>query len=81
MDTVVKKAKALMSGIKKGSWRTTAAGLLTGLASLAIQASYFLDDNPLTVVNFNEVWIAIGVISVGLSARDNSVSSEQAGVK
>lgn len=81
VDVLVKKVKDAMSAVKKGSWKTTVAGLLTGLASLAFQLSYFLDDNPATVVNFNEVWIALGVLSVGLAARDNSVSSEQAGVK
>jgi hypothetical protein len=46
-----------------------------------MQLSYFMDGNPSTVVNFNEVLVALGVLGVGLAARDNSVSSEQAGVK
>jgi hypothetical protein len=81
VDVLVKKVEAIMSAAMKGSWKTTLLGLGPGVAVLLMQLSYFIDGNPSTVVNFNEVLVALGVLGVGLAARDNSVSSEQAGVK
>jgi hypothetical protein len=81
VDALVKKVQEVMSAVKKGSWKTTLSGLGPGVAVLLMQLSYLIDGNPATVVDFSEVAVAIGVIFVGLSARDNSVSSEQAGAK
>lgn len=81
MDALVKKVQAIMSTVKKGSWKTTLSGLGPGVAVLLMQLSYLIDGKPETVVNFSEIAVALGVLFVGLSARDNSVSSEQAGAK
>jgi hypothetical protein len=64
-----------------GSWRTTAAGLLGALALAAPQIAHAIDADPLTVCDWS---IVLGALIVGLglgAARDNRVSSEQAGAK
>lgn len=61
------------------SWKTTAAGVLGGLAILCHQAQALLDSDPLTVVSFEAVTMALGLLGVGLFARDNGVTSEAAG--
>ena len=63
------------------SWKTTAAGILCAVATLLAQASNFLDGKPETVVDLTAVTSAFGILWLGISARDNSVSSERAGVK
>jgi hypothetical protein len=57
----------------KGSWKTTTAGIVSGIAIIATQFSYLLDADPATV------FAALGVIGIGFFARDNNVSSEKAG--
>jgi hypothetical protein len=61
------------------SWKTSTTGIVAVLAALANAASLLLDDNPATVPD----WTAtIAAISAGLGlifARDNKVTSEQAG--
>lgn len=74
---MVEQAKA--AAVK--SWKTTAAGVLAGIAILAHQLGLALDGDPTTVVSVEAVTTALGIIGVGLFARDNGVSSEQAGVK
>lgn len=61
------------------SWKTTAAGFLSGLGILCHQAVALLDDNAATVVSFEAVMLALGLMGVGMFARDNNVTSEQAG--
>lgn len=63
------------------SWKTTAAGMLGAVSILLAQASYFLDGKPETVVDLTAITTAAGLIWLGISARDNNVSSERAGVK
>lgn len=65
----------------KGSWKTTAAGILSFIAVLAVNVSAFLDSNPETTPEWSAVGAA-AVVAWGLfKARDNDVSSEQAGAK
>ena len=62
------------------SWRTTALGVLTFLGALGFQLKYMWDDDPSTLVDWNAVIAAAGVMLVGFTARDNQVTSEEAGV-
>lgn len=65
----------------KGSWKTTAFGILSALGIIATQVSYLLDADPATVFSLEAVFAALGVIGIGFFARDNNVSSEQVGAK
>lgn len=69
-----------MSG-KRRSWKTTVAGLITLLMLAGPQVQLLLDGNAST----NPDWaiMAAGVSAfIGLlKARDNDVSSEEAGAK
>ncbi len=63
------------------SWRTTVTGILTILVAVAAAGKAFFDGDPSTVPNWEAV-IAAVIAGVGLiSARDNKVSSEEAGIK
>lgn len=70
--------KAAASAAAK-SWRTTLAGWAAGLAILAHQVAVALDDDPATAVSFELVAAGLGMLGVGLFARDSGVTSEQAG--
>jgi hypothetical protein len=65
----------------KGSWKTTAVGILTAIGIIATQVSYLLDTDPETVFNLQAVFAALGVAGIGFFARDNNVNSEAAGAK
>ena len=68
----------------KGSWRTTAAGVLGSLMILMSNAVAVIDNDPATVINLQIVLAEVGTLAMGLglmAARDNGVSSEQAGAK
>lgn len=90
--TLIEKARLLLAVRKawkrirnadmkiKGSWKTTAAGFLTLTATLISAAVAVLDENPATTINVEEVLGAITGIGL-MFARDNSVSSEDAGAK
>jgi hypothetical protein len=63
------------------SWKTTVAGVLTALLPVLNAVSAFLDNDPLTIPDWG---LAIAAVTAGLGlifARDNGVSSEEAGAK
>lgn len=63
------------------SWKTTLAGIGTILVPLGAALTAQFDGDPNTVANWGlVVTVAIGAIGLML-ARDNDVSSEQAGAK
>ena len=65
----------------KGSWRTTTLGIIGGLTALFGAAQAYLDTDPATTPDWTALIAAI-TMSVGLIfARDNKVSSEEAGAK
>lgn len=68
----------------KKSWRTTTCGVLALVASAIPLAIAFLDGDPATTVGMEQLSaVGMGVAAFfGLKlARDNSVTSEQAGAK
>jgi hydrogenase/urease accessory protein HupE len=65
----------------KTSWKTTTAGVAGIAIAILSVAQATLDGDPLTVPNW-EAAIAAVVTGLGLLfARDNNVTSEQAGAK
>ena len=63
------------------SWKTTAAGWATFIAALATQLNVEWDGDPLTVANWGIVVAAL-FLALGLTAaRDNGVTSKQAGAE
>ncbi len=67
--------------MKKQSWKTSLSGIFAGLAILLAQAITLTDSDPLTNPEYTQIVAAIGLIVMGLNARDNDVTSEQAGAK
>lgn len=65
----------------KKSWRTTFFGLLYACFVLVGEAYMEFDNNPDTKINWTNVGEALTVLGIGFSARDDKVSSEQAGIK
>lgn len=63
------------------SWRTTVAGIAAIVTAVASAIAALLDNDPTTVPEWGAVAAAV-MAGVGLlNARDNNVSSEQAGAK
>lgn len=63
------------------SWKTTTLGILTILGSVIAAVQALIDNDPLTIPNWSAVITAATAGFGLLFARDNSVSSEQAGIK
>lgn len=61
----------------KGSWRTTALGILGGIGILVGQATAVLDHDPATVFSWDLTLGALGLLGIGWFSRDKGVSSEQ----
>jgi len=65
---------------RKASWKTTTGGVIALLVLLLNAAAAMLDDDPETNPDLNAIGVAAVAVSA-LFARDNSVSSEEAGAK
>lgn len=63
----------------QGSWRTTSAAVLLAVSSIFLEISYMLDEDDKTNMNFARVMSGVAVIYGLLNARDDKVTSEQAG--
>jgi len=63
------------------SKKTTIAGIIGGLSIILTQVWYALDADPATVMSFEAIIAAFGVLGIGWFARDNDVTSEKAGAK
>ena len=63
----------------KKSWKTTAAGIAAIVIAVASLVQAQFDGDPSTVPNYEIAIAAIMSGLVGLFARDNDVTSEQAG--
>ena len=63
------------------SWKTTTAGIAAIVAALATAVGALFDADPLSMPDWGAVAAAV-MAGVGLiAARDNGVTSEQAGAK
>lgn len=62
------------------SWKTTLLGVLALLGAVAAAGTAVFDADPNTVPNVNELLAAFTGLGL-MYARDNNVSSEQAGAK
>ena len=63
------------------SWKTTTLGILTLVGAAVAAAKALLDNDPTTVPNWEAVITAATAGFGLLFARDNNVTSEQAGAK
>lgn len=63
------------------SWRTSLSGILPGAIVLLTQVNYLCDQDPKTVFDITVCIQAFSLIMIGLTARDNVVTSKQAGAK
>lgn len=68
-----------MKSLFSKSWKTTAAGVVAFLALVFGEVQKELDDDPETNANWNVIVEAGALLWMGLSGRDNNVSSEQVG--
>ena len=63
------------------SWKTTTAGIAAIVAALATAVGALFDADPMTMPDWGAVGAAV-MAGIGLiAARDNGVTSEQAGAK
>jgi len=72
----------------KKSFKTTAGGVLQLIAAISIAAFALIDGDPSTTPDADAILTALTALGVGIPgfitgifARDNSVSSEEAGAK
>ena len=63
------------------SWRTTVGGVVLFLSIVFGELRHGFDSDPATVVDWNSIVTAFGALWLGLSARDDGVTSEAAGAK
>ena len=63
----------------KKSWMTSTAGAIAALGSALIATSW--PEGYEWVHGIEQVFSILGTLGLGLAARDNNVSSEQAGIK
>lgn len=65
----------------KGSWKTTGAGLGAILVAVGSVLAALTDNNPTTVPDWGALMAAIMAGAGLLFARDNNVTSEEAGAR
>ena len=63
------------------SWKTTTLGVLGIISALATLLTALLDNDPNTVPDWGIISLVIWPSIAALFARDNSVTSEQAGAR
>lgn len=68
--------KHLKSYIIMKSWKTTLGGALGALGTYLISV-----DDPAWLQIVGQVFVGLGILIIGASARDNSVTSKQAGAE
>lgn len=63
------------------SWRTTLAGIITGLMIVLPEIGELIDGDVLTAFDIETVIGGFAAMGLGFLARDNGVTSEAAGAK
>ena len=63
------------------SWKTSVIGICTGLILIATQVIAILDGDPATAFEISQFFAGLGALGIGVFARDNDKTSEQAGAK
>lgn len=76
---IVKKVTKKLDNMK-GIWKTTLFGILTLLSAIAAFGKALLDGDPTTQPDFEAILAALAGIGL-IFARDNGVTSEEAGAK
>jgi hypothetical protein len=64
-------------GIIPASWRTTAIGVIAGLAIIFGELNNLLDNSPETVFDWQKLVAGLAALGIGWFARDKGVTSEQ----
>lgn len=68
--------KKIMEENKMASWKTTVFGIIGAVGTFLINQK-----DPAWLGIVGQILMAIGSAGVGMSARDNKVTSEEAGAK
>ena len=63
------------------SWRTAISGIAGGLVLILQQVVNALDSDPNTLFVWGQVVAGAAMLGLGWTARDDKVSSEEAGAK
>lgn len=69
----------LIADIK--NWRTTIIGFLTGMMICGTQIIAALDNDPETVFNLTILLGGLGLMGLGVVAKDGDKSSEDVGIR
>lgn len=64
--------------LMKGSWRTTLVAWTTALGIILGQITNLFDTDPATTFEYSQLILAFGMLGIGVFARDNKVTSEEA---
>ncbi len=62
------------------SWKTTALGILGGLAIIIPELQALLDSDPATVFSKAALMAGLGMLGVGINAKDGNKTSKELGL-
>ncbi len=77
LEFLIKQIASLM----KGSWRTTLVAWASAIVIVGNQLVALFDTDPATVFEYSQLLVAGGLLGIGAFARDNKVTSTEAGAK
>ncbi len=67
--------------VTKKNWKTTAAGVISGVLMIGNELLAVLDDDPTTKFTTAAFLTGLGLLGIGWFARDKDVSSVASGVE